>query len=129
MKNFLLKTTAFIIFAFMLLSSNVQQTSATQQPKVAATKEEIKEAQVKKVATIVNNIAAAAKISDGQKTKLQASLLEGLMKSDAALAEIKGDNTKLKTWREAKLADMITRLKAILTTAQFEQAMKNGLPK
>ena len=123
MKNQLLKTTAFILFTGMFLLAGAQEPQ-TASKKTSA--EQLKEVQVQKVSEMVNNIASSVKITDEQKAKLQASLLEGFIKSDNARAEIKGDDAKLQAWRDAKIADIKARVRAILTPEQYEQAMKIG---
>ena len=107
MKNYLLKTLACLLFGGMLLSATARQSQSTA-PKV--TDKQIKDANANTVAALVNSVDAAVKLTDDQKTKLQASLLD----------------SKLQAWREQKVADIKAQLKAILTPAQYDEAIKKG---
>ena len=126
MKNLLSKATACMLFALMMLSASAQVAQSAQPAPVKSNGEQIKDMQIKKAAALVENIATSVKISDEQKAKLQASLLEAVIKSDEARSAIKGDDTKLKAWKDAKVADITARIKVILTPAQFGQVMKDN---
>lgn len=121
MKNYLLSTTTCILLAFMFLTGSAQQAQTTDAKTNA---EKLKAVQMQKVNDMIANIASTVKISDEQKAKLQASLLESFIKSDNARGEIRGDDAKLQAWRTAKVEDIKARVKAILTPEQYEQAMK-----
>ena len=121
MKSYFSKITACLLIVCISLAAVAQQATTTDTKTNA---EKLTDIRIKKANEIVENIAASVKITDEQRTKLQASMLESLVKSDEARAAIKGDDTKLQVWRDAKIADIKARAKAILTPAQYDEVMK-----
>jgi hypothetical protein len=122
MKNYLLKTLACLLFGGMLLSATARQSQSTA-PKV--TDKQIKDANANTVAALVNSVDAAVKLTDDQKTKLQAALLDVITRSEEARHAMK-DDSNLQAWREQKVTDIKAQLKAILTPAQYDEAIKKG---
>jgi hypothetical protein len=122
MRNYLLKTLACLMFGGMLLSVTAQQSQSTA-PKV--TDKQIKDVNANTATTMVNSVDAAVKLTDDQKTKLQAALQDVIAKSEKARHAMT-DDSGLQAWREQKVADIKAALKTILTPAQYEQALKAG---
>ena len=104
------------------MSATARQSQSTA-PKV--TDKQIKDANANTVAALVNSVDAAVKLTDDQKTKLQAALLDVITRSEEARHAMK-DDSNLQAWREQKVTDIKAQLKAILTPAQYDEAIKKG---
>jgi hypothetical protein len=115
--KYLSKITMGLLLAAMLLSVNslVAQTATTKTPT---------EQQIKKATDLTERIASTVKLTDDQKTKVQASMLEAVMKfNDAVLRAKKEDESKLASVNADLIADISARLKTILTPEQYSKAM------
>ena len=122
MKSYFYKIATSLLIICISLSAVAQQAQTTDNKTNV---EKLKDIQIKKANELVENIAASVKLTDDQRTKLQASMLECIVKSDNARAAVKGDDTKLIAWRDAKIADIKARMKTILTPAQYAEVLKN----
>ena len=113
MKNHLSKLSVclLLLFAFVLGNGQAAVSGTTQQ--------QTKEAQLKRVNELMSRFPAGAKVTDEQKTKLEASILAAIVKLDNARAEAKGDDNKI---RDAKVQygnDIVAGFKSILTAEQY----------
>jgi hypothetical protein len=105
-----IKTGLLLACMFLSLNTVVAQTVTTQ---TAA------EQQIKKASELTERIASTAKLTDEQKTKVQASVLEALVKFNDALQKAKSDESKTARITADLLADINARLKTILTPDQY----------
>ncbi len=122
MKNHLVKIFTCLLFACLIMPAVAQQSQSTT-PKV--TDKQIKDVNANTATTMVNSVDAAVKLTDHQKAKLQTALQDVIAKSEQARHAMT-DDSNLQAWREKKVADIKAALKAILTPAQYEQALKAG---
>jgi hypothetical protein len=117
MKKHLSKIISGFLMAGMFLSVNiaVAQTANTKTPT---------EQQIKKATELTERVASAANLTAEQKTKVQASMVEAVMKfNDAVIKAKKEDESKLATVNADLLADISARLKIILTADQYTRIM------
>jgi hypothetical protein len=121
MKTYLPKISLFLLFICSVAFTHAQQATASPVKTVS---EQLHEQQVKKATDITNRIAGTITINDEQKAKIQASMLEALVKYNDALAKArKEDESRLASLNQELIADINARLKTILTAEQFNTMM------
>ena len=117
MKNYTLKISVSLLLIFAFAFSNAQ---AANTAPAKGNPEGFYEQQVRKANSITTRIGATVSITDEQKTKLQASMLEALVNYNEALAKAKKeDESRLGSLNQELVTDITARIKAILTPEQF----------
>jgi len=116
MKNYTLKISAILLLIFAFVFSNAQANDAPGK----GNPEGVHEQQIKKANDMTAKIAATVNISEEQRTKLKASLLEAIVKYQESLAKAKKeDESRLGSLNQELVTDITARIKAILTPEQF----------
>jgi hypothetical protein len=122
MKNMIAKISIslMLICSFALVNAQV----ASAAPAKSAD-EQLREKQIAKANDITAHIAADTKITDEQKTRLQATMLEAVIAHHNAVLKAKkqGDETNLSSLNQEFVNDITARMKTILTAEQFDAAM------
>ncbi len=108
----------------LICSFTFSQAQVANAAPVKSNSEQLHDQQVKKANDITTRIASAINITEEQKTKLQASMLEAMVKfNDAVLKAKKEDEARLPSLNQELLTDINARLKTILTPEQFKTMM------
>ena len=121
MKLNLSKACLCVSLICLFVFSQAQQASTTP---AKSTSDRLHDEQVKKANDLTQRIASSINITEEQKTKLQASMLEAMVKfNDALLKAKKEDEARLPSLNQELLTDINARLKTILTPEQFKLMM------
>ncbi len=119
MKKYFSRFLASVLLVSAVIATNAQGT-ATPAPRVVANPNEIA---IKKANCATAHIESVVKITDEQRTKLRATLLDCIIKFEDARTKA-NDDTKLAALRTALVEDIKANVKKVLTPEQFETVMK-----
>ena len=121
MKSQFLKVIACLMLAGMFQFTSAQTTASKPAP---ASSVQPDQDQVKRANDLTDRIAGEVQLTSTQKTKLQAAMKEAIAKYTIALQKArKEDESKLSTVNSDLIADILARIKVILTPDQFNTVM------